>query len=274
MSFPPPDQLTHAEHYNDPSEYPYPGVPVDKGTCRLLGPTALVRIQNRVNDHHAPRSTPFSLAGRSRTHGCSRHRFPRFQAAARKADAAVAYMVRIKDTSDAEPGFSPLACRLFDVSKQVLGQGFVHGLNLLISDIVAHVAQGNPCDLYFLNVFIDTTLGTLFSLLLILLHMMDELKSSLRIFNSFPGVAFIYLILHGANKLFTDRLHLKGFQSGQYGDPPSIVYWARQAAVYVSTILTMKLLVVGLFAVWPGIFDVGEWLLSWTGESDGLQIIL
>lgn len=89
-----------------------------------------------------------------------------------------------------------------------------------------------------------------------------------------PGVGYIYLVLHGADKLFTDRLQLRGFQSGQYGDPPSIVFWARQAAVYVFTILTMKLLVVGLFAVWPGIFTVGEWLLSWTGKDDRLQVIL
>lgn len=45
------------------------------------------------------------------------------------------------------------------MSKQVIGQAFVHGLNLLISGIVADISQGNPCDLYFLNILIDTTLG-------------------------------------------------------------------------------------------------------------------
>ena len=49
--------------------------------------------------------------------------------------------------------------RMFDVSKQVAGQMFVHGLNLFISDIAADHTSGNPCVLYFLNILIDTTLG-------------------------------------------------------------------------------------------------------------------
>ncbi len=36
---------------------------------------------------------------------------------------------------------------------------FVHGVNVLISGIVAHLSSGNACVLYFLNILIDTTLG-------------------------------------------------------------------------------------------------------------------
>jgi hypothetical protein len=50
--------------------------------------------------------------------------------------------------------------RLFDVSKQVVGQMFVHGVNLLVSDLTAHRSGGgNACVFYFLNILIDTTLG-------------------------------------------------------------------------------------------------------------------
>lgn len=49
--------------------------------------------------------------------------------------------------------------RLFDVSKQIIGQMFVHGLNVLISDVLSHLSAGNACVLYFLNILIDTTLG-------------------------------------------------------------------------------------------------------------------
>ena len=49
--------------------------------------------------------------------------------------------------------------RSFDVSKQVIGQMFVHGLNVLISGVVARIADGNACVLYFLNILVDTTLG-------------------------------------------------------------------------------------------------------------------
>ena len=38
----------------------------------------------------------------------------------------------------------------------------------------------------------------------------------------------------------------------------------------------MKLLVVALFAVWPGISSIGDWLLSWTivGDGDSVQVVL
>lgn len=51
----------------------------------------------------------------------------------------------------------------FDVSKQIAGQMFLHGLNVLISDLGAHRAAGNPCSVYILNILVDTTFGMLSS---------------------------------------------------------------------------------------------------------------
>ena len=57
-------------------------------------------------------------------------------------------------------------CRCFDVSKQVVGQAFVHLLNLLISGLGAHHSKAgkNACVFYFFNVLLDTTLGVYLSL--------------------------------------------------------------------------------------------------------------
>ena len=49
--------------------------------------------------------------------------------------------------------------RLFDVSKQVVGQMFIHSANLLISGIASHRTSGNACVSYLLNILIDTTIG-------------------------------------------------------------------------------------------------------------------
>ena len=49
--------------------------------------------------------------------------------------------------------------RLFDVSKQVVGQMFVHGVNVFISDFVSQATEANACVFYFLNILIDTTIG-------------------------------------------------------------------------------------------------------------------
>ena len=155
---------------------------------------------------------------------------------------------------------------LFDVAKQLAGQMFVHGVNLFISGVVARVASGNACVLYFLNILIDTTLGA---------------RSSwmspfwLRANNVWmAGVGIIYYCLKLATLLLSEKMGLEGFRSGEYGSPPSFVHWIRQLAVYLSCLTVMKLAVVGLFAVWPGIFKIGEWLLSWLGNGDAAQVIL
>ncbi|KAH9983530.1 vacuolar membrane protein-domain-containing protein [Russula compacta] len=135
---------------------------------------------------------------------------------------------------------------LFDVSKQVVGQMFVHGVNVFISDVGSARSSGNACVFYFLNILIDTTLG----------------------------VGVIYLTLHLLTWFFSTKLQLKGFQSGQYGSPPSLSHWARQAAVYVVSLTSMKLLVVLLLASWSSeLLDIGAWLLSWLGNGDTAQVV-
>lgn len=88
------------------------------------------------------------------------------------------------------------------------------------------------------------------------------------------GVAIIYIILHGLTWLFTEKCGFKGFETGKYGTPPSFGFWFRQLSVYVFSLTTMKLLVVALFILWPGIFKLGEWLLTFLGPSDAAQVIL
>ncbi|KAF9226867.1 hypothetical protein BS17DRAFT_776254 [Gyrodon lividus] len=182
-------------------------LPLDRRSCQLLGPTALV-VQALMGVFAI-----LSLVYK-------RHR---------------------------ETQKRPWKIWLFDVSKQVAGQMFVHGLNVLISDLGSHHSSGNACTYYFLNILLDTTLG----------------------------IGLIYLVLQSATWVLSKKLCIKGLNTGQYGNPPSFKYWARQAAVYVFALTTMKLLVVALFAVWPGISAVGDWLLSWTsiGDGESFQVI-
>lgn len=53
----------------------------------------------------------------------------------------------------------PTENRLFDVSKQIVGQMFVHGVNVFVSDVVSHNSDENACVFYFFNILVDTTLG-------------------------------------------------------------------------------------------------------------------
>ncbi|EIW73201.1 hypothetical protein TREMEDRAFT_26192, partial [Tremella mesenterica DSM 1558] len=126
----------------------------------------------------------------------------------------------------------------WDVGKQLVGQGVIHLLNLLISDVVAHAAHNNPCSLYFLNVLIDTTVG----------------------------VAIFYFALKGLTWFITQRLGLEGFQSGKYGNPPKPRFWWQQLIPYLISIILMKLLVLlplTLPGISPLIIRLGHDLLAY-----------
>ncbi|EOR03646.1 Vacuolar membrane protein [Wallemia ichthyophaga EXF-994] len=126
---------------------------------------------------------------------------------------------------------------LCDVSKQIIGQAFVHAFNLLVSDLFAVHGGRNPCSGYFLNISIDTTVGV--------------------------------LIIYGLMKLFhwilVTKLNKQRFHSGHYGSPPSILF-------YVLILTLMKLLVVASLALFPFIFSVSDFLLDEMGPN--AQVII
>ncbi|KAF8213953.1 vacuolar membrane protein-domain-containing protein [Mycena galopus ATCC 62051] len=140
-----------------------------------------------------------------------------------------------------EKPMRPWRIWLFDVSKQVVGQMWVHAFNVFISALVSHHSSNNACVSYFLNVLVDTTVG----------------------------VGLIYVVLRVLTHLASERFQLKGFESGVYGTPPSFKYWMRQAAIYILALTTMKFMVIGLLALLPGLWTLAAWLLSWTWSSEG-----
>ncbi|KAF8138890.1 vacuolar membrane protein-domain-containing protein [Boletus edulis] len=179
-------------------------IPLDRRSCQLLGPTALI-VQALMG----------LLAVLSLVY--KRHR---------------------------ETQKRPWKIWLFDVLKQVFGAMFIHGLNVIISALGSYRFAGNACTYYFLNILIDTTLG----------------------------VGLIYIVLQCATWVLSKQLGIKGLKTGQYGNPPSFTHWMRQAAVYIFALTVMKLVVVGLFAFWPGISTIGDWLLGWTTLWDGESV--
>ncbi|GHJ88606.1 hypothetical protein NliqN6_5008 [Naganishia liquefaciens] len=124
-----------------------------------------------------------------------------------------------------------------DVGKQLIGQGAVHGSNLLISDQVADKGGSNPCSLYFLNVLVDTTIGVL----------------------------VLYLALKGLTKACILVWGSEGFISGVFGHPPRIRFWLQQLGIYLGALLVMKLFVLVLFALALDdvLLPLAGWILNW-----------
>ncbi|KAJ2959097.1 hypothetical protein NQZ79_g5388 [Umbelopsis isabellina] len=108
--------------------------------------------------------------------------------------AAIAFSTLIIKRQRENPQ-RPLRIWSLDVSKQVVGGIVIHSLNLLVSYISGtnESDPSNPCVWYFLNIFVDTTVG----------------------------VGILWAILIGFKRL-AHRLKLQGVDSGVYGDPPLI----------------------------------------------------
>lgn len=100
---------------------------------------------------------------------------------------------------------------------------------------------------YFLNIFVDTTVG----------------------------VGILWGILLAFQKLAV-RLQLHGVKSGVYGDPPLInqfVQWGKQLFIYNTALVLMKFVVVLIFAICPFLFTFGQWVLEWTMSNYKLQVV-
>jgi hypothetical protein len=135
---------------------------------------------------------------------------------------------------------------LADVSKQVIGQAFVHASNVAISDLIAMHTSDNPCSLYALNIITDTTLGVL----------------------------ILYWLLQLSTRLMRQYAQPL-YETGYYGSPFSLSLWGEQAAVYVACLTAMKVVVLILFWLFPFLEDVMSWTLSWiTNEEAQVFVVM
>lgn len=152
--------------------------------------------------------------------------------------------------------------RILDVSKQFIGAGTVHFLNLGISYLAGRPANGPPSNLcvwYFLSLLIDTTLG-----IAILWFWLRILEWTLE-----------HVILSSkqrrstATTTTTTTTRLSLFDG--YGAPPfwpsMLCRWSVQTGVFVLATLCMKICIYASFQAFPVIFDLGDWVLAHIKET-------
>ncbi|KAJ1517729.1 hypothetical protein HMI55_006177 [Coelomomyces lativittatus] len=128
----------------------------------------------------------------------------------------------------------PLNIWLLDVSKQALGGLLVHSCNVFFSLLAVSASTfQNPCILYFLNVLVDTTVGVLI-------------------------LIFFLKVYHaGYHRCVHERMVM-----GYYGHPPQWKPWLIQTGLFSCSLFSMKLVVVVLLKLVPGLETLGNWVLS------------
>ncbi|KAG2237341.1 hypothetical protein INT48_009074 [Thamnidium elegans] len=139
----------------------------------------------------------------------------------------------------------PLQIWALDVSKQFIGAGMIHCINICISYAASKPGQGPPtnlCTWYFLNVAIDTTLGVL-----LLWCWFNLISTTLDVFNLNDG-----------------------YRTGEYGPPPfnrMLVPWIRQMSVFLLAELFAKFCLYIFLVNSPWLFWLGEICINWTRDE-------
>lgn len=89
------------------------------------------------------------------------------------------------------------------------------------------------------------------------------------------GIPILFLILRVANhvaQLTPLANPPESIESGNYGEPPSVMWWLKQSLIYFIGLLGMKTCVFFIIQLLPFIVDVGDWALSWTEGNTAMQI--
>ena len=104
---------------------------------------------------------------------------------------------------------------MFDVGKQLVGGFFIHCANIIVSHLLK--SGGDECAFYFLNFFIDCTLGVG---IVYIVH---------------DGTCYIIKTYWNPNSVFA---HI-----GKYGNPPEVKIWIKQISLYLFALFINKILV-------------------------------
>ncbi|CEH17335.1 VACUOLAR MEMBRANE PROTEIN YPL162C [Ceraceosorus bombacis] len=176
---------------------------------------------------------------------------------------------------------------MLDVTKQMLGQGFVHSLNVFLSDWTSHhgTDRTNPCALYVLNIGVDTTLGVGFIYLAMrfLTHFLTDVAGIEGCVSGVYSAAPIVTALpppspsgstSGRPRLprsRTRRRYRRG--ASQHAQRPRLSFWARQLAMYLFAMLLMKLAVLFLFSLLPFLVDLADDILALFGGHKRAELL-
>lgn len=134
-----------------------------------------------------------------------------------------------------------------DVGKQLVGGLMVHLMNILVSTILG--SNGDECAWYFVNFFVDCTLG----------------------------VAVVFFVHRGICRL-AERQWGKGTplsHIGFYGDPPTISEWAHQMCAYAAALVVNKAFVCALLIVFRSpVARFGDFLFGPLQNSPNIELIV
>ncbi|ORX45563.1 hypothetical protein BCR36DRAFT_414427 [Piromyces finnis] len=145
----------------------------------------------------------------------------------------------------------PFKTWALDTMKQITGQLMIHSFNIILSYIRifnSSAKESNPCIWYFLNLFLDTTIGIF--------------------------ILKFYLCI--VNKIFINVLKISHCELGYYGDDPEkplISAWIKQTIIFIICLCLMKISVVVIITEFPIFIIFGHFVIDMISKNVKVQVI-
>lgn len=142
---------------------------------------------------------------------------------------------------------------LLDSSKQLVGAGTIHLLNLVFASVLGGLGGSDACSWYFINIAIDCTLG----------------------------VGIEYAILRMLTSYVLPSLlspeEVSQFETGNYGhgQKPDLIRYLKQLGLWVLVVILMKLVMVGVMVLFsPVLASAADILLSPLKNSQQAKLFM
>lgn len=143
---------------------------------------------------------------------------------------------------------------ILDSSKQIIGSGWLHVLNIIFSLALESVGGGDECDWYYIHITMDTTLGLLVNYYL-------------------HGLIYSRVL----PQIAPDICAHNDFQCGDYGTK-DVVEWSKywlQLAIWLIIVTIMKLSMVILMLVFHDVLvDVTRLILFFAHSSTSFKLVV
>ena len=141
----------------------------------------------------------------------------------------------------------------FDVSKQLIGGFFVHIGNICVSAYILNKSDGDECAWYFINFFVDCTIGV--GIVYISHKLICKIVKYYDIFSSEINTALSHI--------------------WEYNDPPELKIWAIQLIPYILSLVFNKIIIVSsLYALENPMTKFGNWLFGSLDNNPNGELVV
>lgn len=143
----------------------------------------------------------------------------------------------------------PIKIWCLDVGKLLIGGFFVHSANIIVSTYILNSNDSDECSWYFINFFVDCTLGVII------------------VYYTHKSICYVINKLNNGESNTT--------KIGYYNEPIDFLIWFKQNLIYLSSLLFNKIIITFLLFILRNQLTLfGNWLFTPFRDKPNLELVI